>query len=253
LNQDVTILAGNLSAPVPLTVAGDPDFEPDETIIVTLTTVTPGISLGATPQSTVTITNDDAAPTTTTSTTTTTTTTTTTIAPTTTVAGATTTVAGATTTTAAGATTTVAGATTTTVAAGTGTISSTANNVQPGQVVTFNASGLCASAPTTFGISGPGGTAVLGQTTSTGSGQASVTAPSPSQPGVYTITAASASGACSITATSTLVVVMATIPGDLPATGSDPSYVMQIAGLTLLLGAVLLGIAVVRRKPRNAS
>ena len=232
LNTDVTITAGQPSAPVPLTITGDPDLEPDETVDVTLTVVTPGVQLGSPAVATVTITNDDVAATTTSEETTTTAATTTTVAPTTTLPP---------------------GGTTTVPSGGGGggpNVTSDVASPIAGQAITLSAANLCANAAATFTAVGPGGSSQLGTSPTNGFGAVSLGTTAPTQPGSYTITVSSTGGGCSLSAS--LILNVRTLSGELPATGNDATGVVTLSFFALLAGGTLLALRR-RRRPLESN
>lgn len=133
------------------------------------------------------------------------------------------------------------------------TVESSSSTPTPGSSITLTASGFCPGSTVTFAISGVG---VVGTGVADGSGTVSVTVAAPATAGTYTVTATSTPPAPDPTAigdpcedVAELEITVQSAGPVLPGTGSNSTMPgLQIALVSVLVGAALVGLATVRRR-----
>ena len=148
------------------------------------------------------------------------------------------------------------------------TVVVTPSTAQPGSVVALSVSGAQPGETVTITVTsaagGAGGTVTL---TANASGSATTNLTVPTTPGTYTVTvsapASGRSGSTTLTvAQATTTTTLPAAPpapaapaapsGGLPATGSDSTPTMWIAGIAIVVGAGLVGVAWKRVATRSA-
>jgi LPXTG-motif cell wall-anchored protein len=91
----------------------------------------------------------------------------------------------------------------------------------------------------------------MGTAVTDGSGRATLSTVAPTVGAAYTATVTTTSGGCSLTASFlfTVPAELVTIPGELPATGSNSSPGITLGGVLLLVGIGFVSAAALRRRP----